>query len=74
MAFDGFRSDFYDILAHERTPNETPDRRKKQNAPKKTSGTNSHSGTKYFVPLVSGTKCQNQKSLFGHSSSIRYRP
>ena len=40
---------------------------------KKTSGTNSNSGTKYFVPLFSGTKYQNQKSLFGHPSSLRYR-
>ena len=44
------------------------------NCPSKTSGTNSISGTNYFVPLFSGTKCQNQKSLFGHPSSIRYCP
>ena len=55
-------------------PYGTPVLLKKKIAPKQLSGTNSNSGTKYFVPLFSGTKCQNQKSLFGHPSSIRYRP
>ena len=33
----------------------------KKFARKKMNGTNSNSGTQYFVPLFSGTKCQNQK-------------
>ena len=74
MAFDGVMSECYDILAHERTPNGTPDRRETKLREKKTSGTKSNFGTKYFVPLFSGTKYQNQKLIFGHPSSIRYRP
>ena len=35
LAFDGFMLDFYDILAHERTPNRTPDCREKQLCGKK---------------------------------------
>ena len=35
MTFDGFMSECYDILAHERTPNGTPDRREKKMREKK---------------------------------------
>ena len=35
MAFDGVMSECYDILAHERTPNGTPDRREKKLRKKK---------------------------------------
>ena len=62
--------EFYDILANESAPNGTPDRREKQLREKKTSGTNSNSGTKYFVPLFSGTKCQNQNPVFGHLRAL----
>ena len=66
-------SQFYDILANAKALGVAPVQRKISLREKNEWYKISNNGTKTFVPLFSGTKCQNQKSLFGHPSSIRYR-